>query len=357
LLVAASAVQVRAQSEDEARAHAKAAFERGVEEYAGGRYEQALGDFQEAYRIRPHPLVNVNIANCYDKLGRPLQAVALFEHFLESDVGSPAQRQEVSAALERLRKQVGKILVRVSPDGAAVTIDQGEQRTAPILEAIPLEAGNHNLTVSLEGYRSAQRPLIVKGGTTLELTVTLEREGAPALAVVPSPEPASSPSELPAPAATPEAAAPPVVTFAEPEPAPPAQPAPESHHEIPTAAYVTGGAALVLAVTGTIAGVLALGANKDFKQYKAARFDPAATAMQHVTAYDKASDAANRARTLAVVSDVALVGAVAAAVVTIVLLASHDGGSEHASPSARLSPALSTHGAGLALQADVALLE
>jgi hypothetical protein len=198
----------------------------------------------------------------------------------------------------------------------------------------------------------------VKGGTTLELTVTLEREGAPAMAVVPSPEPARDPSELPAPAgATPEVAAPPATEApAEPERAA-APPTPESHNEIPTAAFVTGGGALVFAVTATIAGVMALGANKDFTQYKTSRFDPAATAMEHVTAYDKASSAASRARTYAVVTDIALVGAVASTVVTVVLLANHSGKSEQASPGARLSPVLSSHGAGLALQAEVGLLE
>src|SRR6185295_4101772 len=149
LVTPAVSSTAHAQSAEETKARAKALFEQGVADYDAGRYEQALASFQEAYRIRPHPLVNVNIANCYDKLGKALQAVFHFQRFLESDAGSPAQRDEVNKALERLTQQVGKVLLRITPDGALAIIDQGEQRKSPILEAIQLESGKHDLEVKL----------------------------------------------------------------------------------------------------------------------------------------------------------------------------------------------------------------
>ena len=97
----------RRSAEDAARARPSSASSRRVADYDAGRYDQALANFQEAFRLRPHPLVNVNIANCYDKLGKPLQAIFHFERFLEAEAGTPAQRAEVTSALERLRKQVG----------------------------------------------------------------------------------------------------------------------------------------------------------------------------------------------------------------------------------------------------------
>src|SRR5262249_16622286 len=114
-----------AQQVDEAtKAQAKAAFEQGVAEYAAGHYAQARVSFGLAYQIRPHPIVNGNIANCYDKLGKPLQAIATFRRFLDSDAGSPEQRMEVKSAIERLEHDVGRVMLRVTPDGASVTIDQ-----------------------------------------------------------------------------------------------------------------------------------------------------------------------------------------------------------------------------------------
>ena len=73
--------QAQPQGEEAIRARAKQLFEAAVVEYDAARYAPALVGFQEAFRIRPHPLVRVNMANCYDKLGKTLQAIFHFEQF------------------------------------------------------------------------------------------------------------------------------------------------------------------------------------------------------------------------------------------------------------------------------------
>lgn len=370
-LVAPAALSTaRAQSADETKVRAKALFEQGVADYDAGRYEQALASFQEAYRIRPHPLVNVNIANCYDKLGKALQAVFHFQRFLESDAGSPAQREEVSKALERLKQQVGKVMLRITPDGALAIIDQGEQRRSPILEAIQLEAGKHDLEVKLAGYRTVERPLIVKGGTTLELSIALEPDGqhapVPVIAVAPHVEPAPPP-------AAPEPAAP-VASTEEPAPAPatvqsnvaplseeneqpeaasaPDRSPPSSgHQELPSSVWIAGGVTLALVAVATITGFLAIRANSDFEHYKDARFDtsPTTTTVMRLTAYNEARDAADRANALALTTDILLGGAVVGAIATTFLIVTAQ--DEEQPAHARLMPAVSPHGAGLQLHA------
>ena len=207
LLCAATA---HAQSGDAARTNAKALFERGVADYGAGQYASALSSFQEAFRVRPHPLVNVNIANCYDKLGKPLQAIFHFQRFLESDAGTPAQRDEVKAAVERLKQQIGKVNLRITPDGALAILDAGEQRKAPILDPVQLEAGKHTLEVRAEGYKTVQRNLSVKGGATLEITVALEPDKAPVpvAAAVAEPTLTVTPSATPEPARRPSRSSP-----------------------------------------------------------------------------------------------------------------------------------------------------
>ena len=201
-----------AGDDTETRARAKALFEAGVASYDAGRYEEALASFQEAFRVRPHPLVRVNIANCYDKLGKPLEALFHFEQFTSADVGTPEQRKEVNAAVERLRKQIGQVVVRVTPDGAMVTIDGGEQRRTPLVDALSLTAGKHEFEVRLPGYQTVQRSVVVEGGKTAELTVVLSREGdssvAPGVAVAPAP--GDQPQVATPPAAEPQPERPPV---------------------------------------------------------------------------------------------------------------------------------------------------
>ncbi|MFI5306768.1 MAG: PEGA domain-containing protein [Polyangiales bacterium] len=336
------------QSDDDARAKAKAAFQHAVADYDAAHYDQALKGFEEAYRLRPHPLVEVNIANCYDKLDKPDQAIAHFELFLSSDAGSPEQRQEVTAAVERLKQQkqqTGKILLHVTPDGADVVLDQGEPRRAPLAEPLMLDAGKHAIEVRLAGYKTVQRTLFVKGGTTLELSIALEQEAgaaAPVLAVAPAPE-AAAPAK---PEATP---APAPVPAEQPAPAAPAPPPEQPSHGVPTGAWVTGGLAGLLGVTAIVTGSLALKAKSDFARYKLARYDLTATSNERLTAYQDARDAGNRGRALALTTDILLGGAAVCAVVAVYLVVRSQREPEPQPATALLVPAVSTHAAGLAL--------
>ena len=317
---------------DEMRARAKQLFERGVEAYEGARYAEALASFQEAFRLRPHPLVRVNIANCYDKLGKPIEALFHFEQFLASDVPTPAQRQEVVAATERLRKQLGSLLLRVTPDGATVIVDAGEQRKTPILEPLQLPAGEHSLEVRLEGYQVVKRSFTLTGGATQELDVVLEPAAsvAPVVAAPALPDGTVTEGE-------PLAVAPPPEPKPAPAPLAAAVSEPEGEAELPLHVWILGGVSVAMLAGATITGILALGAESDFERYQMLRRDAQAPLAQQA-AFDDAIDAANRADTLSVVTDVLLVGAVASATAAIVFAVLDDGEGEPMQPSAALGP-------------------
>ncbi len=326
-------------SDEELKAQAKQRFQQAVSDYDAERYEQALASFQEAYRLRPHPLVNVNIANCYDKLNKPLQAIFHFERFIESDAGTPAQRSEVESALARLRKRVGQLLLRISPDGATVMIDQGDQRRTPILEPIPLEAGHHMIQVRLDGYRTLQRNVTIDGGTTFELSLALEPETAGALPVLSvTPTVSQTPGQQPGTGATTETAPPPSDSAG--DGAPGTGPS--------AGVWVAGALTGVLAVTGIVTGVLALGASSDFDEKKE-QFPNARTPLQRIDLYNAARDDADRADALALTTDLLLGGALISGAVTAYLLLADDGDTEQ--PSALIAPALSARGGGVRVDA------
>jgi tetratricopeptide (TPR) repeat protein len=369
---------VRAQAQGADAHDPKALFERGVADYAAGQYAAALASFQEAFRLRPHPLVNVNIANCYDKLGKPREALFHFQRFLESDAGTPVQRGEVKAAVERLKQQIGKLNLRITPDGALAILDSGEQRKAPILDPVQLEAGKHTIEVRLEGYKTVERTLNVRGGATLELSIALEPETAaapiaaaaePALVVRPAAAPPAQAAAEPAPAeAAPpgEAVAPETAADAlDREVAPPARskPAAKATSGMPTRVWIAGGVTLTLAAAGMITGLLALSANSDFEEARSARFAENATGAQRLASYDEARDAASRANALALTTDILLVGSLVGAVTTVYLIADaradarrarrmDKAAAPHTKPSASLTPLLSPRIAGMRLRAE-----
>ena len=189
VLVASSAVApmtASAQSDAE-RERARSEFDRGVTLFAAENFQGALEAFQEAFRLRPHPTVRVNMANCYDRLNKPIEAIFHFERYLsESGRGAPAaQRRDVDEALRRLRARVGQLTLRVLPDGATVVIDEGDSRRTPILEPIRLTAGTHRLETRLAGFRLDRRTVEVPGGGELDVQVTLSRETGAVVATQP----------------------------------------------------------------------------------------------------------------------------------------------------------------------------
>ena len=280
---------------------ARELFQSGVERYETGQYPQALKDFERAYALKPHPLVQVNIANCYDKLGQPAEALSHFEAFLASTEGSPAQRDEVRSAVARLSKAAGRISIRATPAGAQGVIDQ--KRTAQPLQWV--SAGRHRIDVTAEGYEPAVRVVDVQPGETVEVNVELAQTEGP----------------LPTKAVTGTSVTPPVApsnaaSAVAPEPAidetlePIAlKTAPVKEHPaagLPASVWVSGGATFGLGVIAVVTGQLALAANREYDTNLAALRNPALTEYQRAGAWARGIDAADRADALAAVTDILL---------------------------------------------------
>lgn len=310
LLVAASlsgpgwASAVRAQAPAVETSQARELFQSGVERYEAGKYTEALADFERAYALKPHPLVQVNIANCYDKLNQPADALSHFEAFLASTEGTPEQRDEVRAAVARLSQAAGKLTIRATPPGAAGVIDH--QRTAQPLQWVSV--GRHRIDITAEGYEPAVRVVDVHPGETVDVQVELTTTQGPA----PTPPVASTAAQ---PLATPSEAASsvaqsdensetlePIAIKAAPAPATQSHPA----AGLPANVWISGGATFGLGVVAVVTGQLALAANREFDTNLAALRNTALTEYQRAGAWARGVDAADRADALAAVTDILL---------------------------------------------------
>jgi hypothetical protein len=301
-------------------------FGLGVSAYDRGVYFEALRHFQAAYQLRPHPLVRVNIANCFEKLDRPAEAILNFELFLESGAGNPSQQQEVRDALVQLKKRVGRLVLNVSPEGAKIVIDDQIERRAPMSDAVTLKAGRHQVAISLAGHETALRVVDVTAESTTELTLSLAATGAPPaeLALVPTPTATTPPpAELP-PAPTPPPADPTPQTLPDNSslsapwidaPMPPSSP---PGRTIPAVVWLTGGATFVALMGSIVTGQLALSADREFNGDLAAVRNMSLSDAQRASAWAQGIDAAERAGSFAVATDVLLSISLAGAVLTTI---------------------------------------
>ena len=150
-----SSVPLTAVAQDDpVTMQARARFKEGVDFYDKGSYENARLAFLQAYALKKHPAVLLNLAQSSAKAGHPLEAAKSFQQYLkESTSASPQQRTDAEAGLAEVRQKLGRIEV-VAPAGTEVTLDEKDRLgTAPFGEPIDVEPGSHSLRSSTETVR------------------------------------------------------------------------------------------------------------------------------------------------------------------------------------------------------------
>jgi hypothetical protein len=198
LAVAPATVSLPAWSQDDASTvQARARFKEGVEAYDKGKYEEARLAFLQAYTLKKHPSVLLNLAQSSAKSNHPLEASKYFQQFLrEAVTATPQQKRDAEQGLAEVRQKLGRIEV-VAPAGTEISLDeQGRVGTTP-MDAIDVEPGQHTVK------SPAQSVTVI---ATLGQKVEAKLGGPPPSvappAAVPPPAASSSPVE-PAPAQNP----------------------------------------------------------------------------------------------------------------------------------------------------------
>jgi tetratricopeptide (TPR) repeat protein len=81
---------------------AKVKYEEGKGHFKGGKYEEALAAFTEAYNLSNKPDLLFNLGVCSEKLGQNKKAIAYYELYLEENPEA-TDREDVSKRLEALK--------------------------------------------------------------------------------------------------------------------------------------------------------------------------------------------------------------------------------------------------------------
>ena len=137
--------------DDPVTTQARARFKEGVDFYDKGSFENARLAFLQAYALKKHPAVLLNLAQSSAKAGHPLEAAKAFQQYLkESTSASPQQRQDAESGLAEVRQKLGRVEV-VAPSGTDVTLDEKERLgTAPFTDPVDVEPGPHSFRSSTE---------------------------------------------------------------------------------------------------------------------------------------------------------------------------------------------------------------
>jgi tetratricopeptide (TPR) repeat protein len=357
--VLSSECRAQAAPDDATTVTARARFKEGVALYDQGRYEEARSAFLQAYALRRHPVVLLNLAWCSLKSGRALEASRYFRQLLlEGKDVTDKQRADANDGLNQARSSLGSIEI-VAPPGTLVTLDGEGVGSVPLREVQIVEPGGHVVRVKTLAGATESQTITVTPGEKVTARFLGTRP--------PSPVPPSSVTEAPPPVPGAGSAA-----TAPDHSGPAEEPSPETledrHDRQVSVAWLAGGGILALSGAGVAVGMLiaknSAQSNADtvgtaIQAYSSANgIDPKNCAMPVPAAIAQScgvwKNDNNTVNTDALIGNVALGVAIAASAATVVywIVASHRSSASTARVDTVIVPTFGHGSGGLSLSAQ-----
>jgi hypothetical protein len=199
-LAGAQAPASAAATQVEESAEYKRTIDQALEEYGLGHFEESRSLFERAHSLDPSARTLRGLGMVEFELRHYVAA----EGYLKASLASERkpltedQRRAVADLLARTQQFVAKYELAVepaAPPGMRVELD-GKSVQLNDKQALALEAGEHMLRVSAPGAETRELHLDVRGGEQQTLRIVLEVKGGPADNVAPPP-PVNEPLQRP----------------------------------------------------------------------------------------------------------------------------------------------------------------
>jgi hypothetical protein len=172
-----------AQSDGETEV-ARQRFREGVGHYDKQEYDKARLAFLQAYLLKPHPAVLLNLAQSELRAGRHAEAAEHFAKYIRENPTAPAM-DHAKAAFDEARQKVAELNLQVNATGAIVSVDGTEAGRSPLPGVLYLMPGRHTIAAR-KGSVSADRALDAVAGQRIYVTLELGEGHAAGAAVAPA---------------------------------------------------------------------------------------------------------------------------------------------------------------------------
>jgi hypothetical protein len=236
-------------------------------------YDNAITAYEKAIEASDDPNIYFDLAVVEEKAGKLDRAAMHFRTLVKAQGAKPDLVKKATARFDDLSMKTGLVMIVSKPEGATLSIDGNEIGKTPLADALVLMPGSYTIAIVAEGHVTKELEFKVEAGSESERTVELE-VGKSVPVEKPKLDKPDRPDEIEKPVVT-------------------AQTGPSK-----TPLYIgvgaTGGFVLIAAITG----IAAVGKHGTFKDDDASPGDRA--------------DAKDSGKTLALVTDLCLVGAIAA---------------------------------------------
>ncbi|MFO0570212.1 MAG: PEGA domain-containing protein [Polyangiaceae bacterium] len=157
---------IASAQDDAAIQMARERFQEGVKFYDAKQYDKARAAFLQAYALKRHPAVLLNLAQSELRSSREADAAKHFAQYLrENKEASAMERQEAEKGLSTAKASVGEIAVNVSTEGADVYVDGNLEGRSPLPGPVYLKPGSHNVEARKDGKSAPSAVTAIAGQT------------------------------------------------------------------------------------------------------------------------------------------------------------------------------------------------
>jgi hypothetical protein len=170
---------------------------------AKARYENAVTSFQKSIDAGDDLNTYALLADAEEKLGKIDIAARHYRVVVKAQAGiRPDVLKKSTTKLEELSGKLGILTLTVNPEGAQISLSGTELGKAPLAEPLILVPGPYMLSFQADGFQPKDLELTIEAGSENERTIDLEavkiivRPPAPKIEE-PPPKVAAGPSRLP----------------------------------------------------------------------------------------------------------------------------------------------------------------
>lgn len=143
---------VVAQADDAFTDMARKRFQEGVRLYDQGKYEEARAAFLQAYALKKHPAVLLNLAQSELRSDHPVEAARHFAEFLrDNPQAGAAERKAAEDGLTAARVKTGQLDIKVDVEGADVFVDGELVGRTPLPGIVDVQPGTRKVEVRAPG--------------------------------------------------------------------------------------------------------------------------------------------------------------------------------------------------------------
>jgi len=155
---------------------ARERFQEGVKFYDAKQYEKARAAFLQAYALKRHPAVLLNLAQSELRSAHETDAAKHFDLYLrENKEASALEKQEAEKGLTAAKARVGQVDLRIE-DGADIFVDGQPEGRSPLPAPIYVAPGNHTIEARKAG-QTANTQVDAAAGRSTTATLTLGAGG------------------------------------------------------------------------------------------------------------------------------------------------------------------------------------